>query len=63
LKGTVFKINFTDSNGTNRFAEYDSDVQEFTLVKKKFLDEKLRKPMTDKVILNRPLCDRMQANI
>ena len=63
LKGTVFKINFTDSNGTNRFAEYDSDVQEFTLVKKKFLDEKLRQPMTDKVILNRLLCDRMQANI
>lgn len=63
LKGTVFKINFTDSNGANRFAEYDSDVQEFTLVKKKFLDEKLRKPMTDIVILNRTLCDRMQANI
>ncbi|AZP30631.1 MULTISPECIES: hypothetical protein [Acinetobacter calcoaceticus/baumannii complex] len=63
LKGTVFKINFTDTNGANRFAEYDSDDQEFTLVKKKYLDEKLRQPMTDTVTLNHPLCDRMLANI
>ncbi|ENV67435.1 Uncharacterised protein [Acinetobacter junii] len=63
LKGTVFKINFTDSNGANRYAEYDSDEQEFTLVKKKLLDEKLRQPTTDVVVLNRLLCDRMQANI
>ncbi|MCA4779734.1 hypothetical protein IF090_08850 [Acinetobacter towneri] len=63
LKGTVFKINFTDANGANRFAEYDSDDEEFTLVKKKFLDEKLRQPMSDKVILNRALCDRMESNI
>ena len=63
LQGTVFKINFTDTNGANRYAEYDSDDQEFTLVKKKLLDERLRQPMTDKVVLNRTLCDRMLANI
>lgn len=63
LKGTVFKINFTDTNGTNRFAEYDSDDQEFTLVKKKFLDERLRQAMTSKVVLNRQLCAKMLAHI
>lgn len=63
LQGTVFKITFTDNNGANRYAEYDSDDQEFTLVKKKFLDEKLRQPMTDVVTINRKLCDRMLANI
>lgn len=63
LKGTVFKINFVDANGTNRYAEYDSDDQEFTLVKKKLLDERLRQPMTAAVTLNRNLCDRMLANI
>lgn len=63
LAGTVFKINFTDTNGANRFAEYDSDDKEFTLVKKKYLDEKLRQPMSGKVSLNHSLCDRMFAHI
>ncbi|MFW1689436.1 hypothetical protein ACG9H2_05570 [Acinetobacter ursingii] len=63
LQGIVFKIKFEDSKGDSRLAEYNSDDDEFILVKKAKLSNSLRQPMTAAVALNRPLCDRIQSKL
>lgn len=57
LQGTLFKIKFEDSKGTQRLAEYNPDDDVFVLVKKDKLPDSLRQPVTANITLNRPLCD------
>jgi len=63
LQGVVFKIKFEDSKGDPRLAQYNTDDDEFVLVKKERLSESLRQPMTADVQLNIPLCDKIQSKL
>lgn len=63
LRGTTFTIKFRNNNGHEQTAYYDSNVQEFSLVKKTYVESKLRQAAAITPKLNAKLCDRMFAHI
>jgi hypothetical protein len=63
LAQTTFKIKFLAPSGSTQLAEYDSQTDAFTLVKKAWLSKTLRQPMTDVIQLNTVLCDRIFSKI
>lgn len=63
LRGVVFKIKFDDSKGDPRLAQYNTDDDEFVLVKKERLSASLRQPLTANVQLNLSLCDKIQSKL
>ncbi|MBF9260990.1 hypothetical protein I0P11_07535 [Acinetobacter baumannii] len=63
LRGVVFKIKFDDSKGDLRLAQYNTDDDEFVLVKKERLSPSLRQPLTANVQLNLPLCAKIESKL
>lgn len=63
LRGTTFTIKFRNNNGHEQTAYYDSNIQEFSLVKKTYVESELRQPAAIVPVLNATLCDRMFAHI
>lgn len=63
LKGTRFTIRFTDANGNEQIAYYESEIEELVWAKKRFIDGSLKQPVTATPSLNVDLCDRMLAGI
>lgn len=63
LQGVVFRIKFEDSKGDHRLAQYNTDDDEFVLVKKEKLEASLRQPMTADVRLNGPLCAKIESKL
>lgn len=63
LNGTTFTIKFKNDNGHDQTAYYNSDAQEFSLVKKTYIERSLRQPATTTPSLNTELCNRMFGHI